>query len=154
MPNSYNDIYIDPDKVGTAYSEEEDERILDEGYSLVQVAVFIGRSYGSVRTRKLRLLDKKKGIVRAGNYPSSSREYQNKWRKKQEEKQPWLFNDSKNKGNLYTDEEDEVVRNSKLSFKERALILGRSINSINSRLRKLNGGRTERRLKKKNDKEI
>ena len=137
MPNSYNDIYIDPDKVGRAYSEEEDEMILDDGYTLVEVAVFLGRSQGSVRSRKMKLKDKERGIVREANYPSADKEYKKKWRQEWANKEPWLFNDSLNKGKAFTEEEDEVVLNSNLSFKERALILGRSINSINSRVRKL-----------------
>jgi len=133
--------FIDPEKVGTPYTSEEDDMILDGGYELINVALLTGRSLDSIKKRKNRLVylqnfvKKKEEEIREAEARALA-EKEQQYREAQERNEGKVSTDDR-KGEPYTPEEDEVVMNPELSYKEIAKQINRTTQSVKSRKQRL-----------------
>ena len=130
------------------YSEEDDKLIMDTNVPIKDIAKQLERTYYGIKARRRLLRDKARGVdinaKKRRQYQNGGKETKQRWREKNKDhinkynSEYIAFNaGSENAGKPFTEEEDEILLDSSISRKDRALKLGRSLASVAARLRKL-----------------
>jgi len=134
--------FVDPKIEGTPFSAEEDEMVICGGYTTQNLALVLGRSTKAIlaRIQKIKSYKSKGGL-------EALREKEEK-----EQQQQTLDFDKEHKvgtKRYFTPLEDLIVLDEELTMKERAKELGRTVDSVGGRFRRLTRPQIEGAYKEK-----